>query len=42
MRWTNEEIQYLKNNYGKMKAADLNLPGRSIQAIQTKARQQEY
>lgn len=38
-KWTDEEIQYLKNNFKKMRAKDLDLPGRSIIAIRDKAYQ---
>lgn len=36
-KWTEEEIKYLKNNYGKMSAKDLQLPGRTKVAMQNKA-----
>ena len=36
-KWTEEEIQYLKDNYGKVRSADLYLPGRTWTAIKDKA-----
>lgn len=36
-KWTDEEIQYLKENYSKMKISELQLPGRTISAIHDKA-----
>lgn len=32
-RWTPEELKYLKENYGKVKSADLKIPGRTHTAI---------
>lgn len=36
-KWTEEEITYLKNNYGRMRVKDLQLPGRTKVAMQNKA-----
>lgn len=36
-KWTEEEITYLKNNYGKMSVRDLQLLGRTKVAMQNKA-----
>lgn len=36
-KWTVEEIEYLKNNYGKLRVKDLKLPGRTVNSIHDKA-----